>query len=191
MSHSTANSFSSMPMTCPFTGAGGVGVGGSPTGRDSSGITLTSLYEEEKLECPFGGGGNDASSLGPDKQDQSSTRSLTVTSDEGKILMGKLIKRNNSIENLKKLAESMNGGGGGGSDSMLDCVVSVSPTTPTPKGNNKAISSKKLMKKAKNAEIVAKISMEYTNGLPSSMVCSIFPYHVVSTLISDVCGDVT
>ena len=231
MSATTASSFSSMPMTCPFTGAGG-----SPTGRDSSGITLTSLYEEEKLECPFGGGGNDASSRGLSKQDQTSTRSLNVTSDEAmyieeklecpfggggndassrglskqdqtstrslnvtsdeaKMLMGKLIKRTNSIENLKRIAESMNGGGGtggggSGSDVVLDCVGSI-PTSPTPKGKKKAISSRKLKKKAKNAALVSKISMEYTNGLPSSMVCSIFPYHVVSTLISDVCSDVT
>jgi hypothetical protein len=193
MSATTANSFSSMPMTCPFTGLGvdspaGAGAAADGCGRDSTGRTLTSLYEEEeKLECPYGGGGggDDDSSRGLSKQDQSSSRSLNVTSDEGKMLMGKLIKRTNSIENLKKLAESMNGGGGGGagggsgSDSMLDCVVSVPPLTTTPKGIKKAM---KLKKKEKNAAIVAKISMEYTNGLPSSMVCSIFPYHVVSTL---------
>jgi hypothetical protein len=209
MSHSTANSFSSMPMTCPFTGAGG---GPVPVpvpagcGRDSSGRTLTSLNEEEeeeKLECPFDkNDGNDcvpsSRSIVQQQDESSSTRSLNVTSDEGKMLMGKLIKRSNSIENLRKLAAMNNGGAGAGDGgdsgngadnatmttnihAVLE-VASSSPTTTKVKKTKKKKSSSKLSK-TKNAAIVAKISKDYTNGLPSSMVCSIFPYHVVSTVL--------
>jgi hypothetical protein len=199
-----------MPMTCPFTGAGG---GPVPVpvpagcGRDSSGRTLTSLNEEEeeeKLECPFDkNDGNDcvpsSRSIVQQQDESSSTRSLNVTSDEGKMLMGKLIKRSNSIENLRKLAAMNNGGGaepGDGGDSgngadnatmttnihaVLE-VASSSPTTTKVKKTKKKKSSSKLSK-TKNAAIVAKISKDYTNGLPSSMVCSIFPYHVVSTVL--------